>query len=132
VGLRARQARDLVWTRGPTEIHRDSPRPVRTRSRNVTRGDGVDRLAEGPRRTVSGAWIGWCVCVSVRQDAQFSNREFVCTVRNGCWLDIRERAGNARALTAIRSREHSRLRLTGKSREHPRSRKRKRPRTPVP
>jgi len=63
------------------KVFRDLLRLARTRRRDVTRGDGVGRLARDPRRAVWGAWIGLCGCAC--RDARLLNVRILSAVNSG-------------------------------------------------
>jgi len=76
----------------------DSSKPVRTRSRDVTRGNGVARLAGGLWRTVLGALIGRRGCSVTCRGARILKRD--CALRSECG----GRAEMTRVCTGIKSR----------------------------
>jgi len=82
---------------------RDSSRSVRTRSRDVTRGDGVDLLAGSPWQSVRGAWIGRRGSSDAYRGARFSKRGLAfCGECGG-------RAENSRAPYRNKGRERPNL-----------------------
>jgi len=78
-------------------VLRDSSRPVRTRSRDVTRGNGVGLLAENPWWAVRSAWSSRRGYLGACRDAGgFQSVDFLRL----------DRPENARALDKNEGREH--------------------------
>jgi len=97
------------------KVFRDLLRLARTRRRDVTRGDGVGRLARGPWRTGRGAWIGLRGYSGVLRCAAFKTCVLLSAVNCG------GRAENARALCKDEGRERPSLMLNGGRAENARA-----------